>query len=88
MVVDDVEEYGEAEPVRGVDETSQVVGRAVAARRREQRHAVVAPVARPGKVGDRHQLDRVTPSSAIAPAAEPSTPANVPSGLNVPTCSS
>ncbi len=70
MVVDDVEEYGEAEPVRGVHEMTQVVRRAVAARRREQGHAVVAPVARPGKIGDRHQLNRGCPK--LGDRAEPS----------------
>ena len=57
VVVDDVEEHGEAERVRGIDQAAQIVRRAVAAGRREQADAVVAPVARAGEVGHRHQLD-------------------------------
>ena len=46
VVVDDVEDDREAELVRRVDQSAQIVGRAVGARGREQRDAVVAPVAR------------------------------------------
>ena len=43
VVVDDVEDHGQAEPVRGVDEVLEIGGRAVAVERREPLHAVVAP---------------------------------------------
>ena len=58
VVVDHVEQHGESDPVCSIDETAEVLRRAVAARRREQRDAVVAPVARSRKVANRHQLDR------------------------------
>ncbi len=54
VVVDDVEVHGQAECVRAVDELPDVVGRAVAARGRKRRHAVVAPVPSSRKVGNRH----------------------------------
>ena len=44
--------------MRGVDQRLEVVGRAVGGIRREQQHAVIAPVPSPGEIGDRHQLDR------------------------------
>ena len=47
--------------MRGVDERPEIVGLPIAARRREERDAVVAPVAVARKVGDRHQLDRGDP---------------------------
>ena len=58
VVVDDVEEHAEAARVRRVDERLELVGRAVRALRRERQHAVVAPVARAGRLRERHQLDR------------------------------
>src|SRR5215207_3553679 len=45
VVVHDVEEHRETQAMRGVDEPLQVARRAVTARRREDRDAVVAPVA-------------------------------------------
>ena len=44
--------------MRRVDQTAQIVGCPVAPGRRKERDAVVAPVARAGKVGHRHQFDR------------------------------
>ena len=36
MIVDHVEDHGEPVPVRGIDQRAQIVGAAIAARRREQ----------------------------------------------------
>ena len=47
-----------------VDKRAEIVGTAVGARRGEQRHAVVAPVALSGKIGERHQLDGGDPEVA------------------------
>ncbi len=58
VVVDDVEEDHEAQPVRRVDQRLQVVGRPIRFRRRERQHAVITPVAPSGKFRDGHQLDR------------------------------
>jgi hypothetical protein len=58
VVVDDVEHHGDPEAVSGVDESAQPVRAAVLRRRREERRAVVAPVARSGEARHRHQLDR------------------------------
>lgn len=58
VVVDDVEQHLKPEPVRGVDERLQRVGRPVGCVGRERQHAVVAPVARAGERVDGHQLDR------------------------------
>ena len=57
VVVDDVEEHGQALAVRRVDEPAQVVGPAVGVRRRVERGAVVAPAPLAGEVGERHELD-------------------------------
>ena len=57
VVVHDVQQNRQAETVRRIHEAAQVVGRSVRARRREETDAVVPPIARPRKVGDRHQLD-------------------------------
>ena len=61
MVVDDVEHHAQPEAVRLVHETPEVIRRAVALRRGEQVHAVVAPAPAPGEVGQGHQLDRRHP---------------------------
>ena len=57
VVVDDVEDDGDAAARARVDEAAEVVGRAVQVRRREQVDAVVAPAEAPVELGDRHQLD-------------------------------
>ena len=57
VVVDDVEDDGDVQPVGGIDEGAQIVGPAVVSRRRIQADAVVAPVAGAGEFRDRHQLD-------------------------------
>ena len=66
VVVDDVEEDHQPVVVRGVDQRLEIVGRAVGAIRRERQHAVIAPVARAGKIVDRHQLDGGDAESASA----------------------
>jgi hypothetical protein len=58
VVVDDVEHDGEAEPVGGVDEAGEAIGAAVGMLHGVGEHAVVAPVASAGELGDRHHLDR------------------------------
>ncbi len=58
VVVDDIDEDHQAEAVRCIDERLELVGRAVGGIGRERQHAVVAPVAPAGGVGERHQLDR------------------------------
>ena len=56
MVVDDIEEHRQAARVAGVHETPEPARSAVGRLRRPEVHAVVTPVARAGKLGDRHQL--------------------------------
>jgi hypothetical protein len=56
MVVDNVEQHPQAEPVCAIDEPPQVVRPAVTPRRRKQGDAVIPPIALAGKVGHRHQL--------------------------------
>ncbi len=57
VVVDDVQDDGEAAPVRGVDEPLESLGAAVARLGRVEGHAVVAPVAIARELGDGHDLD-------------------------------
>ena len=57
VVVDDVEDHGDAAAVCHVDEPAEVVGRAVEMRRRVQIDAVVSPAETPFELGDRHHLD-------------------------------
>ena len=64
VVVDDIENHAEAARVRRIDEPREAVGASVAARRREEVDAVVAPVSVSGELGDRHQLDRRYPELA------------------------
>ena len=58
MVVDDVDEDGDAESVRAIDERAQILGAAVRARWRKERRTVVTPVAATREIRQRHQLDR------------------------------
>src|SRR3954453_10015471 len=59
MVVDDVEDHGESELMRRVDEAAEVVGRAVEMRRRPEIDAVVAPAERAGEFVHRHHFDDI-----------------------------
>ena len=58
VVVDDVEDHGEADAVRGVDEAGEAVRAAVGGVDGGEVEAVVAPAPVAGEGGDRHQLDR------------------------------
>ena len=58
VVVDDVEDHRQAARVRGVDELLQPERAAVGGLGGALVDAVVAPAARAGELGDRHQLDR------------------------------
>ena len=44
--------------VRPIDECAQVVRRSVEMRRREKIDAIITPAEAPGKIGDRHHLQR------------------------------
>ena len=57
MVIDHVQKHHQAAPVGGLDQPLQVIRRAVGGVRREQGHAVIAPVPASRKVRDRHQFD-------------------------------
>jgi hypothetical protein len=61
MVVDHVEDHRQAAGMAGVDEPSKAPRAPVGGLGRVEMHAVVAPVPRAGKFGDRHQLDRGDP---------------------------
>src|SRR5262245_32012501 len=52
MVVDDVEENHQAAFVRRIDQGLEIVWASVDAVRRIEQHAVVAPIATAGKIGD------------------------------------
>ena len=69
VIVDDVERHREPGRVRGVDQALEGVGASVAVLRREELHAIVAPVPRAGKLRDGHQLD--DGDSEIAKLREP-----------------
>ncbi|MNH06316.1 hypothetical protein D3C79_656780 [compost metagenome] len=58
VVVDHVQQYHQAMPVRLVNQLAQLVRGAIAVLRGEWQHAVIAPVAIPGELPDRHQFDR------------------------------
>jgi hypothetical protein len=57
VVVDDVQDHAQSEPVCAIHEGPQIVGRAVEPTRREEIDAVVAPPESAGKLGHRHHLD-------------------------------
>ena len=58
VVVDDVEDDRQPMGVTGVHQAAQPAGPAIGRLRREQMDTVVTPVARAGKLGHRHELDR------------------------------
>ena len=66
MVVDDVEQHGQALAVGGVDEPLQALRAAVGLVRGADVDAVVAPAVAAGERGHRHQLDRRDPELAQA----------------------
>ena len=67
---------------------AQIVRRSVQARRRVQIDAVVAPAQPPGEIGHRHHLDHGDADVGETRSVDPAAAAHVPSGVNVPTCSS
>src|SRR5580698_444408 len=56
MVVDHIEIDHQIFLVSGIDQTLQIVGRAVTALGRKEQDAVVTPTSLAGKICDRHQL--------------------------------
>jgi hypothetical protein len=58
VIVDDVEEHHQPARMRGRDQGLELVRRTVARFRREQADAVIAPIVRARRLGERHQLDR------------------------------
>ena len=56
MIVDDVEHHHQPALMRRVDQRLEVVGPAIGAVRCVPQHAVIAPVARAGEIGQRHQF--------------------------------
>ena len=58
VVVDHIQQHGQAARVRCVHQASQRLGAAVCLRGREQVHAIVAPAALAREIGHRHQLNR------------------------------
>src|SRR5208283_3523728 len=73
MVVDDVEEDGQSQPVRFINQVPEVIRPPVASCRGEQAYAVVAPVPAAGEVGHGHELDRghAQPCKLRKPAGHP-----------------
>ncbi len=59
VVADEIQHDADVQAMGAIDEALEVLGRAVAAVGRVGQHAVVAPVARAGEVGDGHQFDQV-----------------------------
>src|SRR5271157_894519 len=57
VVIDHVEQHGEAAEMGGIDESLEPVGTAVELPHREEVDAVVAPAMVAGELGNRHQLD-------------------------------
>ena len=87
MVVDHVEDHGQAGLMGGVDEPLQRPRAAVAVLHGVGMDAVVAPVAVAGELGHRHQLDRRDAQRRNC-GSRGMIASNVPSGVNVPTCNS
>ncbi len=56
VVVNDVENYSQAERMRMVDEVAQIIRSSVQTRRREKIDAVVTPSEVSGEIRDRHDL--------------------------------
>jgi hypothetical protein len=63
VVVDDVQDDAQAVLVGSVDQTPETLRAAVHVGRSEQVHAVVAPVARAGKLSDGERLDGRDPQT-------------------------
>ena len=87
VVVDDVEQDGQPAGVAGVHEPLQPVRAAVGLVHRPQVDPVVAPAVRPGNAATGISSTMVTPRSRRW-SSRSIAASNVPSGVNVPTCSS
>ena len=59
VVVDDIQDHGQAGQMARVDKTLHRLGTAIGLVGREQVDAVVTPAARAGELGHRHDLDRI-----------------------------
>ena len=57
VVVDHVQYHHDAPGVGTLDQALQIIRPAVSAMGSKRKNSVVAPIARPGKIGQRHQLD-------------------------------
>src|SRR5204863_9277242 len=57
MVVDDIEDDGDAERVRGIDKPAEIVGLPIEPGRREKIDAVIAPAKAAGEFSHRHDLN-------------------------------
>src|SRR5207245_1213241 len=59
MVVDDIQDSGQAVQMAGIDQTLHRLWTAVGVMRGEKVDAVVTPAPRAGELGHRHDLDRI-----------------------------
>ncbi len=84
MVVHDVEDHRDAVGVCLIHEVPQVIGSAIAALRCVDEDAIVTPIARAGKIGDRHDFNRIHPKAWRCGSRDAAL-RKVPSGVNVPT---
>ncbi len=57
VIVDDVQDHPDSQPVGLIDKRSKIVWKAVQVRRREPRDAIVSPAKSAGKFADRHQFN-------------------------------
>src|SRR5580765_1871303 len=57
MVVYDIQQYGKAVRMAGVDESDEILRRPVSRKRREQIHTVIAPAASTRKCRQGHQFE-------------------------------
>ena len=58
VIVDDVEKHHQPAQMRFVDQCLEILGAAIGAVGRIPQHAVIAPVAAAGEIGQRHQFQR------------------------------
>ena len=85
MIVNDIEDNGDAESMGAVDKLAKIIGLSIKPGRREQIDPIISPTEPARKIRDRHHLKTVMPSSAKAgncrvAASQP------PSGVKVPIC--
>ena len=70
----------------GVDERTEVVRRPIETRRRKRKHTVVSPAEAAGELGDRHHFSTIVIPVRASSGSFVAALAQVPSGVNVPTC--